>query len=314
MTEKTKADKAESDLSKVRTRSPNYPAINLKLAAEKVRSIYDAIRRHATGTEVVMKAMGHGEKSSQGRLAIAAMRAYGLVQDTEDGLVKLSDRALVLIDYNADSPEVKDALRAAALGPPIYQKLWSRYSADMPADDELRRYLVRDLGYNDNVVASLIADYKKAVGYSGLANAKQNEKNGETSSKGPKVGDFVQWAPGGVDQFTVPLQVIAMSPEGDFAFVRESNTGLPMTELTVVEPSFGHQTSGGKSPPANPHYKPQVDPPQENMAKEFTTLAEGSVSLNLPKELCADSVEDLDYWVRGILKKYRRAAGMKEER
>jgi hypothetical protein len=47
-----------------------------------------------------------------------------------------------------------------------------------------------------------------------------------------KVGDFVQWTSGGVEQFKAPRKVTQI--EGCIALVHGSLTGLEMNELTVV--------------------------------------------------------------------------------
>lgn len=49
------------------------------------------------------------------------------------------------------------------------------------------------------------------------------------------VGDYVQWSPGGVYQFTEPRRVRAV--HGDYALVEGSDTGLPLGELTVARPT-----------------------------------------------------------------------------
>ena len=52
-----------------------------------------------------------------------------------------------------------------------------------------------------------------------------------------KVGDYVQWTSGGVDQFKPPRQVLEILPDGLHARVFGSPVGLAMSELTVVEPN-----------------------------------------------------------------------------
>jgi hypothetical protein len=56
----------------------------------------------------------------------------------------------------------------------------------------------------------------------------------ETLTPTVNVGDYVQWISGGVDQFKLPRKVIKIA--GDFAWVFGSNVGMPMAQMTVVEP------------------------------------------------------------------------------
>jgi hypothetical protein len=51
-----------------------------------------------------------------------------------------------------------------------------------------------------------------------------------------EVGDDVQWTSQGVQQFAEPRKITSISPDGNFAFVEGSSTGLPMRELNIVEP------------------------------------------------------------------------------
>ena len=50
--------------------------------------------------------------------------------------------------------------------------------------------------------------------------------------------------------------------------------------------------------------------PLGEVDREQTTLAEGVVLLEWPKELSKDSVEEFEYWVNGIIRKARRKAGL----
>lgn len=50
-----------------------------------------------------------------------------------------------------------------------------------------------------------------------------------------KVGDYVQWEPKGILQFKEPKQITRISDDGTHAFVEESKTGLPLSELTLQE-------------------------------------------------------------------------------
>ena len=53
------------------------------------------------------------------------------------------------------------------------------------------------------------------------------------TEKEAKRGDLVQWSPGDIDQFKEPKKVIRV--KDGFAFVRDSDTGMPLSELTVQQ-------------------------------------------------------------------------------
>lgn len=157
-------------------RSPNYPAISLRTLASKLPAVYASIKRHAVGVETAVSTMGYSYKSSTGKLALAAMRAYGLFETVQAGAnatVKLTSRALDIAgDFPIDSKEWLDAVQAAALAPKIHETLWKRYGAILPLDDEIRRVLIRELGFGDNAVGPFVRDYKDTIAF-----ARLNEKS-----------------------------------------------------------------------------------------------------------------------------------------
>jgi hypothetical protein len=77
--------------------------------------------------------------------------------------------------------------------------------------------------------------------------------------------------------------------ESGFAFVEGSPTGLPMIELTVVDPPA--VTIKSPQPPTNPFFKPKTDEPAAGSSLECMTLDEVPVKLEWPADLSAESVE-----------------------
>jgi hypothetical protein len=58
----------------------------------------------------------------------------------------------------------------------------------------------------------------------------------KSEQKTVNIGDLVQWASEGVDQFNTPSRVraVQMHDQQEWAFVEGSKTGMPVSELTVV--------------------------------------------------------------------------------
>jgi len=50
-----------------------------------------------------------------------------------------------------------------------------------------------------------------------------------------KIGDEVQWTSQGTDQFAEPRKIKSISEDGKYAFVEGSDTGIPVSELSVTE-------------------------------------------------------------------------------
>jgi len=79
----------------------------------------------------------------------------------------------------------------------------------------------------------------------------EDEGKGDGEAYVPKVGDYVQWEPKGILQFLEPQRVARISDDGAFAFVENSNTGLPIRELVLQEkPAPAKDSAKAKSRPA----------------------------------------------------------------
>jgi hypothetical protein len=305
-------------------RSPNYPAINLREALAKARVFLDQIGRHPAGLETIAKLWGSTPKSSGFKLHLAALRAFSLLDNApggKDRMVRLSGLALdILADYPEGSGGHRSALQRAALSPGIHAELRERYGPTLPADDEVRRYLVRERVFNDRAVGDFIQEYKDTMAFANLDTGSTissvAQEGGITG--GPPVqakeGDYVQWTNAGVEQSTEPRLVLGFSDDGQWAFVEGTETGLPVSELTVMNPkSDPKPVVPTPVPPANPFQKNQLQPPQPlapGMTIEAMTLDEGMVHLQWPAELSPDSVRDFEYWVQGLIRRARRKAGL----
>ncbi len=307
-----------------RTRSPNYPAFDLEESLNKAEALYQANDRHFTQWEAAARQLDYSPKSSSFGKAIGALTQFGLIEDKGRGdsrQIKVSDRYLDITLNPPGNEQRAKAIKEAALAPKLHSEIWEKYEKKLPpTDDSIRYYLLRereDGTFNRSSVDAFIDQFRKTLKFAGIHGGDENKpspqmdtsKNGNdpnAQSQTVQVGSFVQWTSAGVDQFPQPKKVLGI--EGDWVFVEGSQTGVPMTEVTVVDSPV--------SPPANPYLsppQPEDEPVAPGTAKEITTLEEGPVTLLLPKGLSADSVSDLDYWVQGILKKYRRAAGLSEK-
>ena len=155
-----------------RTRSPAYPFIALPAALEKAAVLWQVEGRHAAAVSVALQHWGYKEDSSTGYSCVAALKKFGLVDHEGMGdqrQVRLSGLALsILLDKNPDSPERRDALRAAALGPRIHAELWERYGTELPSDQSLKRFLVIERAFNEAAVGELLDEYKVTMAFAGL--------------------------------------------------------------------------------------------------------------------------------------------------
>jgi hypothetical protein len=112
----------------------------------------------------------------------------------------------------------------------------------------------------------------------------------------PRIGDYVQWEPSGILQFREPKRISSISPDGDYAFVDGSGTGLPVGELTKQDKPTGQHESNAKPSP-NTH----------TMRQDIFSLAEGTVLIQWPTPLSADSIQDLKDWLKIVERKITRS-------
>ncbi|MCA9053830.1 MAG: hypothetical protein KDA75_08330 [Planctomycetaceae bacterium] len=313
----TNEDADTNDVKRKRQRSPNHPSINLRDAIEKTGELHGKYGTHPVPIKKACETLGYSTLNSTAMQCVAALSAYGLVDATGS-----KDERKVAVSAEGDritrkAPDRDALIKAAAVRPAVHGEVLEHYrKTGLPHDDVLRQYLVWErtdgARFTEDAVDGFITRLRETLGYAGVSvgDTIRDSGSGETPAKNKRtevaIGSFIQWVSQGVEQFRVPLQVVGI--DGDFAFVKESQTGIPMSELELVDPPDAQE---GKSPPRNPFFKPvQEVLPKDGTVKEQTTLDEGPVLLQCPEELSEDSVRDLEYWVRGILRKARRRAGM----
>lgn len=141
-----------------RSRSPNYPAFGLPTAIEKVTALYRNQHTHGAPREVAVKSMGYSGVNGASATAISAVMKYGLLDRSGDE-VKISSRAMCIL--HPQSPEEKsEAIRAAAMEPPLFRELAEKFPGKLPTDDVLKNYLIRN-GFSPAAVSQVISAYKE---------------------------------------------------------------------------------------------------------------------------------------------------------
>lgn len=141
-----------------RIRSPNYPAISLPEAINRVTALYRAIHTHGAPREVVAKGMGYNTLNGASATAISALHKYGLLDRSGED-TKVSERALSIL--HPHTPQEKaEAIRAAAVEPALFAELAERFPGAMPNEDLLRNYLLRK-GFAPAATVAVIAAYRE---------------------------------------------------------------------------------------------------------------------------------------------------------
>lgn len=293
-----------------KTRSPNFPAIDLEKALGYVRKLYEKAQRHPMPISDVLKDVWDlSPTGSTGKQAVGAMRAFGLIDVDGSGKsrsAKISEDAFKILNDHSDK---EGLIRAAALLPRVHKAVWDKLggSQGLAPDQTIRQYLLfsHDPRFNEASIGAFISQFRATLSFAGVDGsvsmpASETDKNDTPEGEGAgceiNVGDWVQWTSGGIDQFPVPRKVARIT-EG-YAFVEGASSGLPVGDLTIVDPP----ASQPLSPPA-----PGVVKELPGMSQNSLQLDEGNVILQYPTSISPESYEDLKDWLELMGRRVKRA-------
>src|SRR5688572_26930584 len=105
-----------------RVRSPNYPAMSLPAAIEKIRAVQGLEGKNAAPREVLAKHLGFSGLNGASATMLSALGKYGLLEQAGDGEAKVSPLAMTIL-YPHDATEKREALQKAAFRPALFAKL-----------------------------------------------------------------------------------------------------------------------------------------------------------------------------------------------
>lgn len=235
-----------------RDRSPNFPMIGLTKAVERTRALFDRAKRHEVRLIDAGAAWNIAPKSSAILQTAAALLAYGLLDDSGSGesrKIKVSDLGWKILEDRR--PGVKEAsLAEAALKPKLIADLATHWRDGRVDDTICISELKFERGFTDDSAKRFLAVFDDTIQY---AKGKEPDKRSGTDdeqsknrtdkgvsksefSRTVKVGDYVQWTSNGQDQFAPQRRVEWIADDGTHLRVFGSMTGIPMAEVTVVDP------------------------------------------------------------------------------
>jgi hypothetical protein len=148
-------------------RSPNYPAVSLTEAIQRVRALWTKEKRTAVPADVAAKAIGYSGLSGPSRSTLGAMKKYGLV-DSDDKTVCVSDLALRIL-HPANEGEQLQATQQAALLPELFASLHGSYA--QASDDALRSYLITKLDFSESGARQVIKTFRETISLAKLDNS-----------------------------------------------------------------------------------------------------------------------------------------------
>lgn len=229
-------------MSKRPVRSPSYPGMSLESAIQAVEKIESIYRTAPVDRGDAASRIGYTSLSGPANRALAALAAYGLLERAGKGDARVTERALAILHPNSPEERRKN-LAEAAWTPKLFQDLRERFRGiPVPPEDGVITYLQRQQ-FNQNVVRRAAKAFLETMVYlekEGVNDSHgQEPENGEESTDSGagkvQIGDLVQWESQGALQFPRPRRVRAISDDGSWAFVEDSETGIPMNEIATVE-------------------------------------------------------------------------------
>jgi len=159
----------ESADKKTRHRSPNYPAVGLRNAVERVRALYQRDGKAGAPAKLAVVHIGFASAHGEAMSVLAALKKFGLV-DMSKGRVVPTQRAIEIINLPNDDKRRVQALMEAAISPAIYRELIEQHKrTGFPADDVLQSELVTYKDFNPKAVAGFVKDFRDTLDFAGLS-------------------------------------------------------------------------------------------------------------------------------------------------
>lgn len=141
-----------------RVRSPNYPAISLLDALDKVSALYKSQHTHAGPREVIVRGMGYSSLNGASMSAISALHKYGLLEGRGDE-IRVSERAMRILHPESQEERAR-AIQEAASEPKLFVELEERFPGGVPNEELLRNYLLRR-NFAPGAVSAVILSYRE---------------------------------------------------------------------------------------------------------------------------------------------------------
>jgi hypothetical protein len=124
-----------------KARSPQYPAIGLKEAVDKVKAVYDNDYQNPIPRSVAVTHMGYFSLNGKSLGVLSALLKYGLLEGRGDD-TRVSDQAVSIIAHPPGSSERVAALKEAAAKPELFSELDARFQGGKASDQAVRSYLL----------------------------------------------------------------------------------------------------------------------------------------------------------------------------
>lgn len=124
-----------------RVRSPEYPAIGLKEAIDRVKMVYEKDYQNRLPKAVIAEHMGYKGISGASLPILSSLAKYGLLEGRGDE-TRVSDLAVALIAHAPGTLERMQALHAASSMPELFAELDAKFQNGKASDQAIRSFLL----------------------------------------------------------------------------------------------------------------------------------------------------------------------------
>ncbi|MFZ5524972.1 MAG: hypothetical protein ACOY9D_12960 [Pseudomonadota bacterium] len=172
-------DNAKKEDSAKKARSPQFPFISLGKCVDRAKELEAEYGSNSGRPSNIVKAWKYAEKSSGGIQTIAALVAFGLLEELGTGderKLKLSPLAMTILKDKRPSNAEK-AIKEAAIKPKVIQELWAEWGANRPPDHECQSILHLDKNFTEDAAQRLLKVFDDTISYAKLAEEDKNEDN-----------------------------------------------------------------------------------------------------------------------------------------
>jgi hypothetical protein len=155
-----------------RHRSPNYPAVGLLEAVQRVKALISKDGKAGAPIEAAAKHIGFSGAHGTARAVLSALKKFGLIAD-QRGRIVPTQLAMDITSFPESHERSVAARQTAALSPVVYKHLIDRYGnmGNLPSDESMRAELVADMGFNPKAVDAFVNDFVSSLQYAGLIDA-----------------------------------------------------------------------------------------------------------------------------------------------
>lgn len=144
-----------------RIRSPNYPALSLPAAIERIQTLRKAEGKNAMDREAAAKHLGFGSLNGASSTVLSALSKYGLLDRVGEGEVRVSELATRIL-FADDEQEKRAALMVAAFRPALFAEIREKWPDRPPSEESLRSFLMRN-GFSEGGAGQVIQFYRETL-------------------------------------------------------------------------------------------------------------------------------------------------------